>query len=221
MHRTTSGGSCGGRWPIARQAAVIRAGMSPGGRNTGSSGSITARSGGSPRRRGQQRVQAGPAGAGPGPHGLLQQPQAHHVAQVPDRAVDARFVAEVGGPAGLGEHRLIQLHPDQGPRAAGDVGEVAARGRHGDHGGRGVMRADRDHGQRGGQPGLAGGVGPQVADGSPGWRSGGNSRGGMPARSISPGGPGLGPDVVELRGGCVGDLGAGLARSASSRAGRG
>ena len=36
----------GGRWPIARQAAVIRAGMSPGGRNTGSSGSITARSGG-------------------------------------------------------------------------------------------------------------------------------------------------------------------------------
>ena len=38
---------------------------------------------------------AGLPGAGPGADGLLQQPQAHHVAQVADRAVDPGLVGEV------------------------------------------------------------------------------------------------------------------------------
>ena len=44
MHRTTSAGLDGGRWPVARQAAVMRAGMSPGARNSGASMSTTAAS---------------------------------------------------------------------------------------------------------------------------------------------------------------------------------
>ena len=44
-------------------------------------------------------------------------------------AVDADLVGEVRRPALLGEHRLIELHADQGPGAAGDVGEPFAGGR--------------------------------------------------------------------------------------------
>ena len=164
-----------------------------------------------PGRRGQQRLQPGRLpGAGPGTHAFLQQPQAHHVPQVPDRPVDPRFVAEIRPAAGLGEHRLIQLHAHQRPRPAGDVGEAAAAGGHGDHGGRGVVRADGDDGEPGSQARASRRAGLQEPD-----QLAGLAQRGEDARRDSglpdqPGGPGPGGDVVQLRGRCVRDLGAGL-----------
>ena len=48
MQRTVSAWLCGGVWPVSAQTWAIRAGMSPGGRNAASSGSITAARAGSP-----------------------------------------------------------------------------------------------------------------------------------------------------------------------------
>ncbi len=47
MQRTVSAGQRGGGWPERRQASSILAGMSPGGRKAGSSGSMTGPPGGS------------------------------------------------------------------------------------------------------------------------------------------------------------------------------
>ena len=131
MQRTISAWRLRRRLPGARgRPAAIRAGMSPGGRNAGSSGSTTRRTPGTRGRRGEQRGQVGAAARGcPGAQRLLQQPQAHDVAQVADGAVDADLVGEVGRPARLGQHRRVQLDPDQRPGAAGDVGEPVRRRR--------------------------------------------------------------------------------------------
>ena len=68
-----------------RQAAAIRAGMSPGGRNAGSSGSMTGPPAGSVGRGVEQRRQVLRGALElPGPERLLEQPQAHDVAQVAD-----------------------------------------------------------------------------------------------------------------------------------------
>ena len=87
---------CGGVCPVRTASAAMRAGMSPGGRNTGSSMSTTVRQGRDPGGR-RRAARAGPRQAGlvPGADRLLQHPQAHDVAQVPDRAVDAGLVGEV------------------------------------------------------------------------------------------------------------------------------
>ncbi len=67
MHRTMAARPSGTGWPVRWAAAAIRAGMSPGGRNTGSSGSMTVTSGGcraaAPSRSG--RSTGGPASAQP------------------------------------------------------------------------------------------------------------------------------------------------------------
>ena len=124
MHRTVSAGVSGAGCPRRRQASAMRAGMSPGGSRSGSSGSISRRHGRHVGRLPQQPVERhGDAVLLPGAQRLLQEPQPHDVAQVADRAVHAQLVGEVGAPAGLGEDRLVQLEPDERPRAAGDVGE--------------------------------------------------------------------------------------------------
>ena len=74
---------------------------------------------------------------------LLQQPETADVAQEPDAAVDAELVGEVGRAGRLGEHRSVELEPDEGPGAAGDVGEALGGGGHRDHRGGGVVRSDR------------------------------------------------------------------------------
>jgi hypothetical protein len=79
------------------------------------------------------------AGRGPGAHRFLEQPQAGHVVQITDPAVDPGLVGEARPVAGLGQHGLVQLHPDQRPRSAGYVGEIAALGRHRGHRGCGVV----------------------------------------------------------------------------------
>ena len=102
--------------PRAASQDAIRAGMSPGGRNTGSSASMTTATGRRRPRpeqrfeRARRRSQCALA--------LLQQPQAADVAQVPDGPVDPGLVGEVRRPARLGEHGRGQFHPDQGPGAA-------------------------------------------------------------------------------------------------------
>ena len=58
-------------------------------------------------------------------------------------AVDAALVGEVRVPGGLGQHRLLELDPDQPPGAAGDVRRVVARHRDADDRRGGVVRADR------------------------------------------------------------------------------
>jgi hypothetical protein len=63
-----------------------------------------------PGRLVQQCAQAGwLAGGGPAAHRLLQQPQAHHVAQVPDRVIHSGFIGEIRPAAGVGEHRPVEL----------------------------------------------------------------------------------------------------------------
>jgi hypothetical protein len=91
-------------------------------------------------------VDAEPADV-PGADRLGQQPQAHDVAQVSDRAVHTAFVGEVRRPALLGEHGCLQFDTDEAPGAAGDVAEVRACGGDTDDGGGGVVRAHRGHQQ--------------------------------------------------------------------------
>ena len=84
------------------------------------------------------------------PHRFLHQPQAARVAQEPGAPVDAALVREVGGPAGGGDDRPVELQPDERPRATGDVGEVAVDGRNRHDRRRRVVRAHRcdDGGRR-------------------------------------------------------------------------
>ena len=101
MQRTTAAGSTGGGSPARSTSAAIRAGMSPGGSSEASLGSMTGPPAGQRAGRGEQRGQrpAATPGALPGPDRLLEQPQAHHVAQEADPSVDAHLVREVGEPA--------------------------------------------------------------------------------------------------------------------------
>ncbi len=121
--------------PRRRQCAAMRDGMSPGGRNSGSSGSI------SERRPGTSAASASRAGRSgfPSPQRLLEQPQAHHVAQVADGPVDSALVGEVGLAARLGQHGRVQFDADQRPGATGDVGEPIGGGGDGGDGRRGVV----------------------------------------------------------------------------------
>jgi len=64
MHRTIPPLLSGTGWPVRRQASATRAGMSPGGRNTASSGSITDRSAGF---RAASASSAGRSGGAPRP----------------------------------------------------------------------------------------------------------------------------------------------------------
>ena len=72
-------------------------------------------SNGSPPSRNTRAPQTG---CRPGAQRFLQQPQAHDVAQIADRAVHAQLVGEDRGAPGLGEHRLVELGPtsDQVPQ---------------------------------------------------------------------------------------------------------
>src|SRR5205807_3203626 len=90
---------------------------------------------------GEQPVKAGDA---PDPLGFLQKPEAHDVVQVADGPVDAKLVGE----GRVGEDGAVELESDQGPGAAGDVGEGVGRGGDADHGGGGVVGGDGDHRDR-------------------------------------------------------------------------
>ena len=83
-------------------------------------------SGGHEQRAGVRRT--------PDPLAFLEQPQAHHVAEVPDCAVDAGLVGEVRPPAGFGDDRCVEFDTGQGPGSGGDVGEVGCRGGYGGDG---------------------------------------------------------------------------------------
>ena len=109
------------------------------------------------RRERQQPPQLlGLAGPLPRPERLLEQPQAHDVAQVADPAVDAGLVREVRRAALLAEHRRPQLDADERPRPARDVGEARPAGRDRDDRRRGVVRADVGHGRPRREAGLLG-----------------------------------------------------------------
>src|SRR5258706_4021186 len=60
----------------------------------------------------------------PCPERFLEQPEAHDVAQVADPVVDAALIGEVRLATLIGQDRVLELHADEGPRAAGDVGET-------------------------------------------------------------------------------------------------
>ena len=148
MQRTTTSGSRVEDRLVglpARRGRSARA-CRPGGRNTGSSGSIRGPPGGSAAAATSRSVRSRsrPAQA-PGPQRLRQQPQAHDVAQVADGAVDAALVGEVRAPALLGQHRRVELDADQPPGAAGDVAEPGRVGGDADDGRGGVVRADGGH----------------------------------------------------------------------------
>ena len=143
MHRTVSAGVCGTGCPRRRQASAMREGMSPGRQQVRVVGVDQPAQGRHVGRLAQQPVERyGDAVVLPRAQRLLQEPEAHDVAQVADGAVDAQLVGEVGAPAVLGQHRVVQLEPDERPGAAGDVGEALRPGGHPDDGRRGVVRAD-------------------------------------------------------------------------------
>src|ERR1035441_4318451 len=83
------------------------------------------------------------AGAPEGPDAILQDPEAHDVAQVADRVIDPALVSEVGTAARLGENRLLQLETDQRPRSRGDEREPRRSRGDGDDCGRRVVRTHR------------------------------------------------------------------------------
>ena len=130
MQRTVSAWLCGGVCPV-RGAGLGDAGRHVAGRQEPRVVGVDHGGEGRDLRRARPAGRAGrrQAGRRPGALALLQQPQAHDVAQVADRAVDAELVGEPGGAALLGEHRLLELHADQRPRAARDVGEPVGRRR--------------------------------------------------------------------------------------------
>ena len=68
-------------WPVLRQKAASRAGMSPGARNDGSSGSTSAANGRAASAGGAARRRTVATGPGPGPAALLHQPEPHDVLQ--------------------------------------------------------------------------------------------------------------------------------------------
>ena len=218
MQRTVSAGRPRHRLP-ASAAGVARSGRAcrPGGRNTGSSGSITAahRPARRPPRRSSRSRSDGDAVALPGAQRLLQQPQAHDVAQVADGAVDAALVGEVGR-AGCPRSApgASSSTPDQRPGAAGDVGEAAPPAR---------ARRRRPRRCRASRPAITGtGRSPRrrgrasassVPDRRrPGSRSGGSSPTARPRRvdQISADHRPR-ADVEQAGGGGVGHLGAALA----------
>ena len=165
MQRTSATRLRGAGWSRRAQAAAIRAGMSPGGRNDGSSGSMTGPPGWQLAGGGEQRRQVlGRALELPRPERLLEQPQAHHVAKVADAAVDAALVREVGRAALLGQDRLVELDADERPRPAGDVRERDVAGRHADDGRRGVVRSDQRQDGLGREAGLRADVVAQRTD---------------------------------------------------------
>ena len=96
------------------------------------------------RRREQPRQVDALAVAFPPAHRLRQQPQAHDVVQEADAPVDTALVGEVRLARGIRRHRMLQLDADESPRAARDVGGRLGPHRHGDDGGGGVVRSDRD-----------------------------------------------------------------------------
>ena len=198
--------------------------MSPGRQEAGSSTSTTVQ-----RRRGSPRPPPSrpPRSAGalrrPRPDGLLQQPQAHDVAQVADRAVDAALVGEVG-PRGWPRVSTgrVELEPDEGPRPAGDVGEAVpstpAR-RRPPTPCRGSPTATTGHGAA--SPMAPSTSGRTARACSPGSRSGGRSVG-VDAEPLAPGrSPSVRVGRVEQTGGRgVGDLGHRRRRPVSQYASR-
>ena len=146
---------------------------------------------------------------------LLQQPQAHDVAQVPDGAVDAGLVGEVrppgsprSAPAGPAPRRPATRCRRRCRRSPGPAAGTAGHGR------RGVVRADRDHRQRraaspaGARPAASAAV---ADDARRAGAAAGTARRAGPARRISPAPRPARRDVEQLGGGGVGHLRADLA----------
>ena len=130
MQRTIAGRDRRHRLVGPRQAARRSApACRPVRRNAGSSGSKIGPPAGQ-RRPPRPAARRGPAASPPTPHvaqRLLEQPEAHDVAQVADPAVDAELVGEVRRAARLGQDRRLELDADQRPRPAGDVREAGRR----------------------------------------------------------------------------------------------
>ncbi len=111
---------------------------------------------GQPGRLGDQALEVGwLAGAPEGPDAILQDPEAHDVAQVADRVIDPALVGEVGTAARLGENGLLQLEADQRPRSRGDEREPRGSRGDGDDCGRRVVRTHSCEVDRAVEPGLA------------------------------------------------------------------
>ena len=143
---------------------------------------------------------------------LRQQPQPHDVAQVADGAVDAALVGEVGLPAGVGQHRRVQLDADERPRPAGDVAEAGAGGGDADDRGRGVVRADGGDEQLLVDPQLVAHLGRHRREDLPGRDDVGQQPGGQAQRldQLRRPAPGAGVDQAGGGGdGLLGDLAAG------------
>ena len=111
MQRTIAAGADGR--PLAGRpgsASAIRAGMSPGGRNTGSSGSNTGPPAGSSAASASSGREVD--SARPPPHVRSDSWSSHRpitLRRKRTRAVDAALVREVRGPARLGQDRRVQL----------------------------------------------------------------------------------------------------------------
>ena len=86
-------------------------------------------------RVGQERGQVRGRGAAslPRPQALRQHPEAHHVLEEPDGAVDPALVGEVGLARLLAEDGRVELEPDQRPRAKISSREDGAAGADGLH----------------------------------------------------------------------------------------
>ena len=120
------GGRAGARRPRSAHQSAMRVGHVAGreeARVVGVEDGAPVAAARRPRRAAPRRSTCRPR-ALPRAHRLAQQPQAHHVVQEADAAVDAALVGEVGRAARLGDDAVLELDADEPPGAAGDVGGV-------------------------------------------------------------------------------------------------
>ena len=169
--------------------------------------------GGQARRLAEQPVQVVLlAPLGPSTQRLLQQPEAAGVAQEADPVVHPELVGEVLPARRLGEDGTGgQLHADERPGAARDVGEAVGGGGHAGHGRRGVVRAHRGDHDAGRQAQPLPQLGPHRPEDRPRRHQRREQLGTQPQACDQLERPLAGMHVEQPRGGCVSALGAQLA----------
>ena len=166
MHRTSASrvvGAAAGRWP--RHAASIRPGMSPGGRNVGSFGSMVgppAARAAAPARR-ASRSDGSPASA----QVRSDSWRSHRpmtLRRNRTRPSTPRSLVKLARRLSSVRIGCLEFDADEPPRPARDVGELVPLGRDADDRRRRVVRADQRHVGGAIEPGRGGDVRPHATE---------------------------------------------------------
>ena len=174
--------------PCAANQAAMRAGMSPGARNRGSSASNT-RHGARDGRRLRQQRRRGRCVSPSRSHSRTDSLSSHSpmtLCRKRTRPSTPPSLVKFASAARLGEHRALELDADEPPGSARDVGEVGPDvAGIGDDGGCGVVRPDGGHRRAASPRRRAAHVGSSAPSACPARRAAGRGSRQSRARSIS------------------------------------